>query len=99
MWSSRLMDGSACDTLARLMKEIAYVTVANGRIRSQRCSCMKVSVNGCKLFRIIGQHRWFDEKHSAGYNNAGVTRILPVAPGIFARRNIRWERNSWRNTT
>jgi hypothetical protein len=31
-----------------LMKEIAYVTVAKGRIRSQRCS------------RIKGLHKWIE---------------------------------------
>jgi hypothetical protein len=34
-----------------------------------------------KLSRIIWQHRRFDEKHSARYNNAGVAGILRVAPG------------------
>src|SRR5258708_1480000 len=111
MWSSRLIGGSACDTLARLTKEIAYVTVANGRTRSQRSPRMKCLLGAGtarrrhsagfgasatwsppeqkrKLSRIIWQRRWFDEKHSARYNNAGVASILRVAPGNLCARDF-----------
>ena len=52
-----------------------------------------------ELSRIIGQHRWFDEEHSAGYNNAGIARILAVAHCIFGFRNFASETNGWRGMT